>query len=434
MSTTASVNLWGTRIGAVTWDESSRLGVFQYAPDFAKNGVQISPLVMPLREEAYSFPGLNPDTFKGLPGLLADSLPDKFGNSVFMAWLSQQNRSLDSMNPVERLCYTGKRGMGALEFEPSIGNANLDGALLEVSSLVDLANRIVNFRGKLEGVFNGEDDADAIKNILQVGTSAGGARAKAIIAWNPLTNEFRSGQLPVGLGFEYWIIKFDGIKDKTMEVGDPRGFGKIEFAYSEMAKAAGIAMTECRLHKEGGRNHFMTRRFDRTDNGEKIHMQSLGAITHSDYNRVATYSYEQTIMDMGSLKISLLDKEQLVLRAMFNAVARNQDDHVKNISFLMDKEGEWHLSPAYDVTYSFRNSSEWTSRHQMFIRGKTDNFVEDDFIKLAELADIKTAKAKEMLEMVILTIKKWPEFAKKAKVDNATIEKISNAHRLGLIL
>ena len=434
MNTTASVNLWGTRIGAVTWDESSRLGVFQYAPDFAKNGVQISPLVMPLREEAYSFPGLNPDTFKGLPGLLADSLPDKFGNSVFIAWLSEQKRSLDSMNPVDRLCYTGKRGMGALEFEPAIGNTISDGALLEVSSLVDLANRIVNFRGKLEGVFNGEDDADAIKNILQVGTSAGGARAKAIIAWNPLTNEFRSGQLPVGLGFEYWIIKFDGIKDKTMEVGDPKGFGKIEFAYSEMAKAAGIAMTECRLHKEGGRNHFMTRRFDRTDNGEKIHMQSLGAITHSDYNRVATYSYEQTIMDMGNLKISLLDKEQLVLRAMFNAVARNQDDHVKNISFLMDKEGEWHLSPAYDVTYSFRNSSEWTSRHQMFIHGKTDNFVEDDFIKLAELADIKTAKAKEMLEVVILTVKKWPEFAKKAKVDNATIEKISNTHRLGMIL
>jgi serine/threonine-protein kinase HipA len=192
-------------------------------------------------------------------------------------------------------------------------------------------------------------------------------------------------------------------------------------------------MTECRLHKEGGRNHFMTRRFDRTDNGEKIHMQSLGAITHSDYNRRATYSYEQTIMDMGNLNISLLDKEQLVLRAMFNAVARNQDDHVKNISFLMDKEGEWHLSPAYDLTYSFRNSSEWTSRHQMFIHGKTDNFIEGDFINLAELADIKTAKAKEMLEIVVLTIKKWPEFAKNAKVDNTTIEKISNAHRLDLI-
>lgn len=433
MNTTASVNLWGTRIGAVTWDDRSRLGIFQYAPDFAKKGIQISPLVMPLREEAYSFPALNPATFNGLPGLLADSLPDKFGNSVFMAWLSQQNRSLDRINPVERLCYTGKRGMGALEFEPAIGNSNSDGALLEVSSLVDLANRIVNFRGGLEGVFNGENDADAIKNILQVGTSAGGARAKAILAWNPATNEFRSGQLPAGSGFEYWIIKFDGVTNKGMEVGDPKGFGKIEFAYSEMAKDAGIAMTKCRLHEEGGRSHFMTRRFDRTDNGGKIHMQSLGALTHSDFNQVATYSYEQTIIDMGRLNISLLDKEQQVLRAMFNVVARNQDDHVKNVSFLMDKEGEWHLAPAYDVIYSFRNSSEWTSQHQMFINGKRDNFILDDFIKLSELADIKPTKAKEMLENVILTVKKWPEFAMKAKVDHVTIEKISHAHRLNLI-
>lgn len=433
MNTTASVNLWRTRIGAVTWDDTNQYGIFQYAEDFAKRGIQISPLVMPLREEAYAFPALNRDTFKGLPGLLADSLPDKFGNSVFMAWLSQQNRSLDSLNPVERLCYTGKRGMGALEFEPALGVSYSDGAVIKVASLVDLANRIVNFRSQLEGVFNSEDDAAAITNILQVGTSAGGARAKAILAWNPVTNEFRSGQLPAGSGFEYWIIKFDGVNDKSLQAGEPKGFGKIEFAYSEMAKDAGIVMTECHLHHEGGRSHFMTRRFDRNDKGEKIHMQSLGALTHSDFNRAATYSYEQTIFDMNRLNISQIDKEQLVLRAMFNVVARNQDDHVKNISFLMNKEGIWHLSPAYDITYSFRASSEWVSQHQMFINGKRDAFKFEDFIKLSDVADIKPAKAKEMLEHITLSVKKWPEFAKKAKVDNTTIEKISNAHRLHLI-
>jgi serine/threonine-protein kinase HipA len=433
VNTTASVNLWGTRIGAVTWDEINQYGIFQYTSDYARRGIQVSPLVMPLREEAYIFPALKGNTFKGLPGLLADSLPDKFGNSVFMAWLSQQKRNLDSFNPVERLCYTGKRGMGALEFEPTLGELNSNEANLEIASLVNLANQIVNFRGQLQGVFNSENDAAAITNILQVGTSAGGARAKAILAWNPVTNEFRSGQLPAGSGFEYWIIKFDGVNDKSLQAGEPKGFGKIEFAYSEMAKDAGIVMTECHLHKEGGRSHFMTRRFDRNDKGEKIHMQSLGALTHSDFNQVATYSYEQTIFNMNRLNISQAHKEQLVLRAMFNVVARNQDDHVKNISFLMSKDGVWHLSPAYDITYSFRASSEWVSQHQMFINGKRDAFKLEDFIKLSDLADIKPAKAKEMLERITLSVKKWPEFAKKAKVDNATIEKVSNAHRLNLI-
>ena len=433
MNTTASVNLWGRRIGAVTWDDINWYGIFQYASDFVKKRIQVSPLVMPLREEAYSFPALNRDTFRGLPGMLADSLPDKFGNSVFMAWLSQQKRSLESFNPVEQLCYIGKRGMGALEFEPVIGGPFSEGTSIVIASLVELANRIVNYRGQLEGVFSGESNVGAITNILQVGSSAGGARAKAILAWNPETNEFRSGRLPVGSGFEYWIMKFDGVTDKSLQVGEPKGFGKIEFAYSEMAKEAGIVMTKCHLHTEGGRSHFMTKRFDRNDKCEKIHMQSLGALTHSDFNQAATYSYEQIIFDMGRLNLSHVDKEQQVLRAMFNVVARNQDDHVKNISFLMDQEGEWHLSPAYDVTYSFRTSSKWVGQHQMFINGKRDNFEMEDFIKLSELADIKPAKAKELLEHITLTVKDWPEFAKKAKVNNTTIEKISNAHRLNLI-
>jgi serine/threonine-protein kinase HipA len=433
LNTTASVNLWGNRIGAVTWDDRIQRGIYQYAPDFAKTNYQVSPLVMPLREEAYTFPELNFETFKGLPGMLADSLPDKFGNSVFMAWLSQQNRSLESINPVERLCYVGTRGMGALEFEPAVEGSFSEGKTLEVASLVDLANRIVNFRGNLNGVFNGENDVDALNNILQVGTSAGGARAKAIIAWNPVTNEFRSGQLPAESGFENWIIKFDGVADKSVEIGEPKGFGKIEFAYSEMAKEAGIHMTKCHLHSEGGRSHFMTKRFDRNDIGDKIHMQSLGALTHSDFNHVATYSYEQTLFDMSRLNVSSVDKSQQVLRAMFNVVARNQDDHVKNISFLMNKEGVWCLSPAYDITYSFRTSSDWVSQHQMIINGKRDNFELEDFIKLSDLVDIKPAKAKEMLEHIILTVKKWPEFAKKAKVDNSTIEKIYNVFRINLI-
>lgn len=294
MNNDARVILWGKTIGAVTWLEDREIGVFQYAPDFLNSGIQLTPLMMPLKEFPYEFPALARNTFKGLPGLVADSLPDKYGNAIIDAWLASQGRTAESFHPVERLCYVGSRGMGALEYEPASLGSPTSKRAIEVAILVDLANKILAKRTSFGGVFSGEDDREAINDILRVGTSAGGARAKAILAWNRNTNEFKSGQVDAGKGYEYWIMKFDGITSiSDMELATPKGYGKIEYAYHLMAVEAGIEMTECRLHHEGGRSHFMTKRFDRSTNGIKLHMQSLGAIAHYDYRQPASYSYEQ---------------------------------------------------------------------------------------------------------------------------------------------
>ncbi len=283
--TTARVILWGSDIAAVTWDETRDLGVFQYQPDFAQSGIQVAPLKMPLEDGVFEFPSLSRVTFKGLPGLLSDSLPDKFGNALIDAWLAAQGRSPSSMNPVERLCYIGTRGMGALEFQPTISSHSDSGQKLEVEELVKLANRVLNARESLSGTFGGQDDTVAIQDILRVGTSAGGARAKAILAWNESTGEFRSGQVDIESGFTQWLMKFDGIaNNRDKELADPQGYGLIEFAYHLMALEAGIEMNECRLHHEGGRAHFMTKRFDRIEGNRKLHMQSLGAMMHFDCN------------------------------------------------------------------------------------------------------------------------------------------------------
>jgi serine/threonine-protein kinase HipA len=433
MDNLAKVNLWGRTIGVVRWNDTQRIGEFQYMPEFARSGIQLSPLRMPLTEFPYTFPALPYETFRGLPGMLADSLPDKFGNAVINAWLSRSKRDISSVNPVERLCYVGQRGIGALEYEPALLDPLAEGEIIEVASLVELSNRILNERGQLGGVLTGQDDLDAMTDILRVGTSAGGARAKAILAWNPVTNEFRSGQLPARSGFEQWILKFDGISNnKDKELADPKGYGKIEYAYSLMAKEAGIVMTECRLHHEGGRSHFMTKRFDRTDTGNKIHMQSLCAMAHVDFNQAGVYSYEQTLMDMKHMQLPRVDLEQQVLRAMFNVVGRNHDDHVKNIAFLMTPDGAWRLSPAYDISYAYDPQGKWTSTHQMVINGKRDDFTADDLIALAEVAAIKPKKAKEMLQAVVDVIKRWGEFAIKAGVDKDNTEKIRKTQRVNL--
>ncbi|MEN6434311.1 MAG: type II toxin-antitoxin system HipA family toxin [Anaerolineaceae bacterium] len=433
MSTTARVILWGNLIGAVTWDDSRGVGVFQYASDFLPSGIQLSPLMMPLSGIPYEFPALPPITFRGLPGLLSDSLPDKFGNAIIDAWLASHGRSIESFNSVERLCYVGNRGMGGLEFEPALLAPYSGTNAIEVADLVDLSNRILDQRTELNGIFNGKDDHEAIENILRVGTSAGGARAKAILAWNPKTNEFRSGQIPSSLGFEYWIMKFDGISsNRDKELTDPQGYGKIEYAYSLMAGEAGISMAPCRLHHEGGRSHFMTKRFDRTDEGKKLHMQSLCAIAHIDYNQAGIYSYEQALNVMKRMQLSSKDLEQQVLRAMFNVVGRNQDDHVKNIAFLMTPEGEWILSPAFDVTYAYSPQGEWTGKHQMILNGKRDQFTRDDLIALAQVGGIKPKKATDMIERVLYTVNRWPEFAEIAGVDEKIIARVRNGQRLKL--
>ena len=292
----------------VSWLADKEIGVFQYDPEFATSGIQVSPLMMPLNEFPFEFPALTKATFKGLPGLLADSLPDKFGNAIIDTWLASQGRAVESFNPVERLCYIGRRGMGALEFEPSLAGSASKDRQIELDQLVALVNRIFDERSGLQGFLSGEDDREVLEDILRVGTSAGGARAKAILAWNPHTNEFRSGQMDLEEGFEHWLLKFDGItNNRDKEIADPQGYGKIEFAYYQIARKIGIEMMESRLFHEGGRSHFMTRRFDRTGAGGKIHMQTLGALAHYDYNQAGAYSYEQAIQVMKRLGLSRAD-------------------------------------------------------------------------------------------------------------------------------
>ena len=435
MTETARVILWGSDVGAVTWVPDRGVGVFQYTPEFARSGIELSPLVMPPTEAPYEFPSLRKETFKGLPGMLADSLPDKFGSALIDAWLSRQGRDPGSFTPVERLCYTGTRGMGALEFKPHLGDVATTARKIEFDALVDLANRVLDDRVALAGKFTGEDDQHAIEDILRVGTSAGGARAKAVLAWNAETQEFRSGQAQAPKGFSHWLVKFDGVTgNKDKEVADPQGFGRIEYAYHLMAKAAGIEMNECRLHEEGGRAHFMTRRFDRAQDGDKIHMQSFGAMMHYDFNMAGAYAYEQALRTIHRLRLPRSDMEQQIRRAYLNILARNQDDHVKNIAFLMNRKGEWRLSPAFDVAYSYNPAGDWTSQHQMSLAGKHDRFSVDDLIEHAGAGGVKKAKAKSMLSEVSRAVADWKTFASEAGVPRRDVERIMKTHRRELFV
>jgi serine/threonine-protein kinase HipA len=429
--TDARVILWGRDIGAVSWLPEREVGVFQYVPEFVTSGIEVAPLMMPLRDAPYEFPALPREAFKGLPGLLADSLPDKYGNALIDAWLARQGRTPESFNPVERLCYTGVRGMGALEFKPAIfGQAN-QGNQLEVAELVNLANNILDDRKSFTGHLSGGNDARAIEDIFRVGTSAGGARAKAILAWNENTGEFRSGQVPHDKGFTYWLMKFDGIhNNRDKELADPQGYGLTEYAYYLMATDAGIDMADCRLHHEGGRAHFMTKRFDRTDVGEKLHMQTLCAMMHYDFNQPDAYSYEQALQTIRRIDMPTADVEQQFRRAAFNVIARNHDDHVKNIAYLMNKSGEWRLSPAFDVAYSYNPAGAWTSRHQMSINGKRDGLLADDLLALGKSAAIKPARARDIIDDVDRSVRSWKQFAESAGVDARTADRIAAAHRM----
>lgn len=430
--TDASVVLWGRRIGAVSWDEVRALGIFQYDPAFVGAGIEVAPLKMPVREAPYEFPALPKETFKGLPGMLADALPDKFGNRLIDAWLAETGRSAGRFSPVDRLCYIGNRGIGALEFEPTVRKATRS-KKLEVAQLVDLANRVLSERENLGGRLGGEDDAEALEDILSVGTSAGGARAKAVLAWNRDTGEFRSGQVKVDEGYEHWLLKFDGVSNnRDKELADPQGFGKIEYAYYLMATAAGIDMSECRLHHEGGRSHFMTRRFDRDERGRKVHMQSLGAMQHFDFNDPASYSYEQAIMTIRDLGLGMDVVEQHYKRAVFNVVARNQDDHVKNISFLMDRSGTWRLSPAYDVAYSYNPSGSWTRDHQMSLAGKRNDFTHGDLMVFASNVGLKSNRANQAIEEIVGAVAQWHEFAERAGVEHSDVSRIEKTFRMNL--
>lgn len=433
MNTIAEVKLWGTRIGAVQLIPGRDLGVFQYDKDFLGSNIELAPLMMPLTATPYSFPELRKETFHGLPGLLADSLPDAFGNAVIHAWLAQQGKAQSEFNALDRLCYTGTRGMGALEYYPLM-EANQPSQVLEVSHLVQLASKVLEARNSLSVFLDPKDldlDKHALKQILQVGSSAGGARAKAVIAYNPKTQETRSGQVPAPKGFEYWLLKFDGITaNGDRDVSDSKGFTTIEYAYSLLAKECNITMTDCRLLSENGRNHFMTKRFDRLDDGQKIHMQSLGAMAHFDYNLPDAYSYEQAFQVMARLGLDQASTEQFFRRMVFNIVARNQDDHVKNISFLMDRQGVWSLAPAYDLTYSYRPDSKWVSRHQMSMQGKRDQFTLEDFKECGKQVHLVRGRAEMIVKEVCETMGKWKAIATEVGVEEALASYIGTQFRL----
>ena len=431
----AEVRLWNRTIGAVSLAAGREVAAFQYDPGFARSGIELSPIVMPLSERVYEFPALARNTFHGLPGLLADSLPDAFGNALLDAWLATQGRTAETFGAIERLCYTGTRGMGALEFAPALGPRIRATRSIDVDALVRLAGDVLTHRRNLHGNFHTRGKTQALQEILRVGTSAGGARAKAVIAWNETTNEVRSGQVTAGDGFHYWLLKFDGVAgNKDKELDDPKGFGVIEYAYHLMARAAGITMSDCRLLEEHGRRHFMTRRFDRLPTGDnrhdKLHMQSLGALAHFDFNQAGAFSYEQALLVIRRLGLSMAAIEEQFRRMAFNVVARNQDDHVKNIAFLMTQRGEWSLAPAFDVTYSYNPAGLWTAAHQMTLNGKREAFTIADFDQCAKSAQMKRGRARAILDSVIDTVSRWPDFAAQARLDAALSEQIQRTHRL----
>ena len=425
--------LWGRRIGAVSWDQTRTVGIFQYDPEFLGAGIEVAPFMMPAREAPFEFPALSRETFKGLPGMLADSLPDRFGNRLIDAWLEESGRPPESFNPVDRLCYIGRRGMGALEFQPAFRQPETKKSL-DVGRLADTANRVLDERARLAGHLGGESEADDLEDLLSVGTSAGGARAKAVLAWNPETREFRSGQLEAGAGFEHWLLKFDGISnDSSNGLTDSKGCGQIEFAYAAMARAAGITMSDCRLHHEGGRSHFMTKRFDRGPGGQKIHVQSFGALRHFDFTDPSANSYEQVTMTIRELGLGMTAVEEQVRRTFFNVIARNQDDHVKNISFLMDKAGKWTLSPAYDLTFAYNPCGTWTRGHQMSLAGRRSGFERDDVLQFAASSGLKGRRAMNILNEVGASVQNWRRHACEAGISSEAAAKIEKTFRLGLV-
>ncbi|MDZ4829435.1 MAG: HipA domain-containing protein [Phycisphaerae bacterium] len=433
MSTVADVRLWGSSIGAVSVDGPGEIATFEYTAAFRQSGIEVAPLMMPLAQQIYSFSALPQQSFHGLPGMLADALPDKFGNAVIDAWLAAQGRLPQDIDAVERLCYTGARGTGALEFRPARGPQSRTSTVLNVGSLVSLASEVLSNRENLQASFADPLKEHALREILRVGASAGGARAKAVIAWNPTTNEVRSGQVKPPIGFEHWLMKFDGVANNNdRDLAEPQGFGAIEYAYSLMAKAAGIRMSECRLFEENGRRHFMTKRFDRLDDGAKLHMQSLGAIAHFDFNNPVAQSYEQALTVIRRLGLSMDDIEEQFRRMAFNVIARNQDDHVKNIGFLMDKNGKWSLSPAFDVMYAYNPSGAWTASHQMSVAGKREGFTLEDLETVAETAAMKRGRAAAIAREVTKAVSRWGEFAATAKVVPAQIDMIGRVHRTDL--
>lgn len=415
----AEVKIWGKQVGALAWDPAQRLATFEFEPRFKTLGWDLSPLKMPVaaNQSLFSFPELRSDkndgydTFKGLPGMLADALPDRYGNQLINQWLAQQGRPQDSMNPIEMLCFIGTRGMGALEFEPIILKENKRPFSVEIDGLVATAQHLLHQRQVFSTNLS-EDEKQAVQEILKIGTSAGGARPKAVIAWNEKTGEVKSGQTNAPKGFEHWLIKLDGVSD--VQLGTSSGYGRVEMAYYRMAGACGIQMMPCRILEENGRAHFMTRRFDREGGDVKHHVQTFCALKHFDYNQVRSFSYEQLFQCMRELKLSYADAEQMFRRMVFNVVARNCDDHTKNFSFLLKKNGKWELAPAYDICFAYRPGSEWVSQHALSINGKRSGITRADLLEVG--ASIKCKKSGEIIDEIVEAVSRWEQFANEVEV------------------
>ncbi|MFZ4522785.1 MAG: type II toxin-antitoxin system HipA family toxin [Bacteroidales bacterium] len=429
METILKVSIWGKDVGVLAWDNGSGLGVFEFYDSFMSIGLDVAPLTMPLEairrgEKIFSFPGHQGKTFKGLPGMLADSLPDDYGNAIIDEYFASLGISTERITPVDRLCYVGKRAMGALEFQPATEMATLNkSSRIELNRLTALAGEILNNRERFQASLAGKDQS--AMDILKVGTSAGGAKPKAVIAWNEKTNEVRSGQVKAPKGYTYWLLKFDGIEDKKLN-DNPLGIGRVEFAYYRMALDCGIRMAYSRILHDGKYAHFMTRRFDRADDGSKLHTQTLCAMAH--FNRDGRYGYEQAFEVMRRLRLPESDMEQMYRRMVFNVVARNQDDHTKNHSFLMRENEEWELAPAYDLCYAYNPSGGWTREHQMSVNNKRDGFEYADLLTVARNQGIRPAR--EIIGQVLEVVSKWAHYAQSANVEAEHIRQIGNTLRL----
>lgn len=428
MDTIAKITLWGKEVGVVSWNAEKEYAVFEFIDSFIKEDIDIAPLWMPMEdllrgERIFSFPALQGKTFKGLPGLIADSLPDDYGNTVIDEWFSSIGLSVP-INPIDRLCYIGRRGMGALEYEPTRGNAFLnESSLIEIAALTKLADNVLNQR--IEFQEDLRKNRDTLIDILKVGTSAGGAKPKAIIAFNEATREVRSGQVQAPAGFSYWLLKFDGVEGGKIK-DNPIGIGRIEYAYHKMAVDCGINMTECRLWHEGDKAHFMTKRFDRMDTGEKLHTQTLCGIAHFDRDK--RYSYEQLFQVMRRLYLPYPDMEEMYRRMVFNVVARNHDDHTKNHSFMMTEDGKWSLAPAYDLCYAYSPSGKWTSQHQLSLNGKRDNITRNDLLAVGKKMSINNCE--NIIDQVVDVLADWEVYAKEVDVKKEYAEQIKDALRL----
>lgn len=417
----AEVWLWGKFVGALAWDPDAQLGTFEYASEWIAESIQLAPLHMPATPNGprkFQFPQLNRATYKGLPAIFADTLPDDFGNAVINAWLARNGRSPESFTPLERLLYTGQRGMGALEYAPALRRARTPNNRLELESLIGMAQQVLDQRAGISTPID-HHETDAMKAILQVGTSAGGARAKALVAINCERTEIRSGQVEAPANFEHYLLKFDGVTEhgnNRETFGDPQGFGRMEYAYYLMAQEAGIRMSPCELLIDGQRAHFLTKRFDR-DGNRKLHYQSLCAMDHADFKTPGHYSYEQVFGVARQLRLSRADAIEIYRRMVFNIMARNHDDHSKNMGFILpNAESAWQLAPAFDIAFSYKPDSPWVNAHQLSLNGKRDDFTYADLVQAAKLITNFNKEAIQIIQQVRDVISQWDTYAQQAGV------------------